>query len=117
MLTVTSAAQVDNLKVLSANSIDGLIISNRDLEDFSFDMTGRQALDILESDELKAFNEKHGDDIPILVEGRVGIIEVEDDGKSDPKNYIEQLQRAGATGAVVGGGLALDDTNILLGFS
>jgi indole-3-glycerol phosphate synthase len=143
MLTVTSAAQVDNLKVLSANSIDGLIISNRDvsqfntkskgesfvnfsyfpvlfsfqLEDFSFDMTGRQALDILESDELKAFNEKHGDDMPILVEGRVGIIEVEDDGKSDPKNYIEQLQRAGATGAVVGGGLALDDTNILLGFS
>lgn len=78
-------------------------------------MTGRQALDILESDELKAFKEKHGDDIPVLVEGRVGIIQVkDDDGNNDPKIYIEQLQRAGAMGAIVGGGLALDEASMPL---
>ena len=76
-------------------------------------MTGRQALDILESNELKVFKEKHGDDIPILVEGRVGIIQRSDgDVNNDPNIYIEQLQRAGATGAVVGGGLAFDETSI-----
>lgn len=115
LLTVTSAAQVENLNVLSANGIDGLIVSNRDLEDFSFDMTGRQALDILGSDELKAFMEKHGNDFPILVEGRVGIIQAkDDDGNSDSDIYIEQLKRAGATGAVVGGGLASDEGSIAL---
>ena len=78
-------------------------------------MTGRQALDILESDELKAFKEKHGDDIPVLVEGRVGIIQAkDDDGNNDPKIYIEQLQRAGAMGAIVGGGLALDEASMPL---
>jgi hypothetical protein len=76
-------------------------------------MTGRQALDILGSDELKAFKEKHGDEIPILVEGRVGIIEMkDDDGNKDPKIYIEQLKSAGATGAVIGGGLVLDESSI-----
>ena len=85
------------------------------LEDFSFDMTGRQALDILASDELKAFKEKHGDGVPILVEGRVGIIQgKDDDGNDDPKIYIEQLQRAGATGAIVGGALASDEASVSL---
>ena len=73
-------------------------------------MTGRQALDILESDELKAFKENHGDDIPILVEGRVGIIQSkDDDGNEDSDIYIQQLKRAGATGAIVGGGLVPDE--------
>ena len=31
MLTVTSAAQVENLNILAANSIDGLIVSNREV--------------------------------------------------------------------------------------
>jgi hypothetical protein len=78
-------------------------------------MTGRQALDILGSDELKAFKEKHGDDIAILVEGRVGIIQTkDDDGNNDPKIYIEQLKRAGATGAIIGGGLVSDESGISL---
>lgn len=80
------------------------------LEDFSFDMTGRQALDILDSDAIKAFKEKHGDDTPILVEGRVGIIRI--DGDDDPSTYINMLKSAGATGAVVGGGLSSDETSI-----
>ena len=75
-------------------------------------MTGLQALNILESEELKTFKEKYGENIPILAEGRVGIIQVADDnGNYNPKSYIEQLKRAGATGAVVGGGLALDDAS------
>jgi len=115
MLTVTSTAQIENFNVLGANSINGLIISNRNLEDFSFDMTGRQALDILESDELKSFKEKHGDNFPVLVEGRVGIIDGTDGNDSgDPKTYIEQLKDAGATGAVVGGGLVSDEIGISL---
>ena len=33
MLTVTSAAQVENLNALSANSIDGIIVSNRNVSE------------------------------------------------------------------------------------
>mmetsp|Transcript_678 Transcript_678/g.1632 ORF Transcript_678/g.1632 Transcript_678/m.1632 type:complete len:83 (-) Transcript_678:2490-2738(-) len=69
-------------------------------------MTGNQALSILRSEEMKTFKEKHGDDIPILVDGRVGIIQSNDDqGEENFKAYIEQLKLAGATGAVIGGGL------------
>eukprot|EP00536_Pseudo-nitzschia_multiseries_P013466 jgi/Psemu1/211723/e_gw1.576.47.1 len=113
MLTVTSVAQVENLKLLSEGSVCGLIVSNRELEDFSFDMTGSQALNILKSEEIKAFLEKHGDDIPILVEGRVGIIQAKDeDGNEDSKTYIKQLRLAGATGAVVGGALVSDEFDL-----
>mmetsp|Transcript_63521 Transcript_63521/g.73073 ORF Transcript_63521/g.73073 Transcript_63521/m.73073 type:complete len:1022 (+) Transcript_63521:83-3148(+) len=115
LLTVTSAAQVKNLDVLAANSISGLIVSNRELEDFSFDTTGLQALNILRSDELKVFREKHGSDIPVLVEGRVGIIQSKDNnGDEHPHVYIQQLKDAGATGAVVGGGLVPDEAGISL---
>ena len=88
------------------------------MEDFSFDMTGKQALELLNSDALKEFKEKHGDDIPILVEGRVGIIKSsfsssskndDDDASSGSSstimNYIEELRSAGATGAIIGGGV------------
>lgn len=81
-------------------------------------MTGRQALNILESDELKALKEKHGDDIPILVEGRVGIIRaIDSDGNEDSMTYIKQLKYAGATGAVVGGGLVSDELDLTLASS
>mmetsp|Transcript_19627 Transcript_19627/g.41311 ORF Transcript_19627/g.41311 Transcript_19627/m.41311 type:complete len:1038 (-) Transcript_19627:2563-5676(-) len=118
MLTITSIVQLENLKVLPKGSMSGLIVSNRELEDFSFDMTGRQALNILESDELKALKEKHGDDIPILVEGRVGIIRaIDSDGNEDSMTYIKQLKYAGATGAVVGGGLVSDELDLTLASS
>ncbi len=72
-------------------------------------MTGQQALRILESDELKIFREKHGRDMPILVEGRVGIIEsMDENGKGSSSAYVQKLQNAGATGAIVGGGLVAD---------
>lgn len=63
-------------------------------------------MSILQSDELHKFKEKHGSDIPILVEGRVGIITAKDDnGNEDAQVYIQQLKNAGASGAIVGGGL------------
>lgn len=72
-------------------------------------------MSILKSDELKVFREKHGSDIPVLVEGRVGIILSKDDnGNEDPHVYIQQLKDAGATGAVVGGGLVPDEAGISL---
>ena len=116
LVTVTSEAQIEVLNKLPPNSLDGLIVSNRQLEDFQFDMTGQQALDLLKSDVLPEFLERHGDDCIVLVEGRVGIIEREGKG-SGPMGYVEELKAAGATGAIVGGGLSAmssDETADLL---
>jgi indole-3-glycerol phosphate synthase len=108
-VTVTSTKQIEDLSILPAGSIKGIIVSNRNLEDFSFDMTGQQALDILMSEAALKFREKHGNDnTAILVEGRVGI--VTGDGAS-PQDYIKRLKEAGAIGAIVGTGLVPDDVN------
>jgi hypothetical protein len=82
-------------------------------------MTGQQALRILESKALSAFREKHGHDMPVLVEGRVGIIESNiENGKGSAYAYMQQLHDAGATGAIVGGGLVPDEAmEALLRFS
>ncbi|KAL9187355.1 hypothetical protein ACHAXT_001458 [Thalassiosira profunda] len=100
--SVTSEVQIEMLSKLGAGSIVALIVSNRDLETFDFDESGEQALGLLKSDALKAFQEKNGDDVPILVEGRVGIVESEGDNVS----YIQALKDNGAFGAIVGGGVA-----------
>ena len=72
-------------------------------------MTGEQALNILKSDEMKEFRAKHGDDIPVLVEGRVGVIERGGKKEKNAMNYLKELKDAGAIGVVVGGGLASSD--------
>jgi indole-3-glycerol phosphate synthase len=109
LATVTTEVQIKDITNLPEGSINGLIVSNRELEDFSFDMSGEQALRLLRSDALKEFRSKHGDDVPVLIEGRVGIIETSDENdKASAANYVEALKEAGASGAVVGGGLALD---------
>ena len=70
-------------------------------------MTGEQALRLLQGEGLKEVREKHGDDIPVLVEGRVGVIERADsEGNVSTTQYLEELRDAGATGVIVGGGLA-----------
>jgi indole-3-glycerol phosphate synthase len=107
--TVTSIKQIQNLNILPAGSVKGLIVSNRNLEDFSFDMTGQQALDILTSQAMMEFREKHGNDnIAILAEGRVGLI-TGGEGAS-PQDYINKLQEAGTIGAIVGTGLVPDES-------
>jgi hypothetical protein len=78
-------------------------------------MTGNQALEILKSSELESFREKHGHKVPILVEGRIGIIRHDDAANSDDNMidpviaYIKKLEDAGAIGAIVGGGIAEND--------
>mmetsp|Transcript_985 Transcript_985/g.1340 ORF Transcript_985/g.1340 Transcript_985/m.1340 type:complete len:347 (+) Transcript_985:217-1257(+) len=104
LVTVTSTVQIEALIKLSKGSVDGLILSNRELEDFSFDMSGRQVLDLLKSDSLKKFKEHHGENVPVLAEGRIGIIERD----GNYRTYIEELEEAGATGAIIGGALAVE---------
>lgn len=103
--SVTSEVQIRALSKLSGG-IDAISLSNRYLETFAFDNTGAQVLDLLSSDALKEYKEKNPETV-VLVEGRVGIIEIED-GKGDKSAslYIEALKSAGAMGAFVGGGLA-----------
>ena len=108
-VTVTSTKQIEDLGILPTGSIKGLIVSNRNLEDFSFDLTGRQALDVLNSKAMKGFREKHGDDnIAILVEGRIGLVTGEEG--TSPQDYINKLKEAGAIGAIVGAGLVPDES-------
>jgi len=100
--SVTSEVQIEMLSKLGPGSIHALVVSNRELETFDFDDSGEQALSLLKSEALQSFREKHGSDVPILVEGRVGIIERD----GDNAGYIKALKEAGAFGAIVGGGIA-----------
>lgn len=103
LATVTSEVQLRAIANLPAGSVQAIIVSNRELEDFGFDMTGQQALNLLKSQALKETLEKH--DVPVLVEGRVGLIEGSDGSSA---SYLKDLKEAGATGAIVGGGLIAD---------
>lgn len=109
--SVTSEVQLRSL-MKCAKDISAVSVSNRDLETFSFDNTGSQALSLLKSDAIKALRELNPDLI-ILAEGRVGLIM---DEQNDHTSYINELQNAGAHGAIIGGALASmkDDLNNLL---
>uniref|UniRef100_A0A7S2LEG4 indole-3-glycerol-phosphate synthase n=1 Tax=Skeletonema marinoi TaxID=267567 RepID=A0A7S2LEG4_9STRA len=102
LASVTSEVQIEMLTKLGPGSIHALVLSNRELETFDFDGSGEQALSLLKSEALKAFREKHGSDVPILVEGRVGLIERD----GDNAGYIKALKENGAFGAIIGGGIA-----------
>jgi indole-3-glycerol phosphate synthase len=110
LATVTSEVQVDTIvSSLPKLNLQGIIVSNRQLEDYSFDMSGEQALRILRSPAMKDLREKHGENnMIVLVEGRVGIIE----RKKSILSYIKELKEAGAMGAIVGGGLAPASTSL-----
>lgn len=116
--SVTSEVQIDSVTKLSKGSLHAIVASNRDLESFSFDESGDQAINLLHSDAMQSFRNIHGKDFPTLVEGRVGIITADDgsiDGAKTSETYIKKIQSAGAIGAIVGGGVALnrvDDGNI-----
>mgnify|MGYP006897423052 CR=1 FL=1 len=106
LITVTSTTQLAVLATLP--TLDGVIVSNRLLEDFSYDMTGQQALDLLKSSELEILKEKHAN-LLILAEGRLGIIGAEKEGA---RTYLQQLKDAGAHGGIMGGGLAVDGMSL-----
>lgn len=70
-------------------------------------MTGEQALTLLKSEAMGDVRAAHGEDILVLVEGRVGVIERPNhDGKQSTSRYLEELNEAGAIGVIVGGGLS-----------
>ncbi len=48
--------------------------------------------------------------MPILVEGRVGIVE----SGGDNKAYIQALKDAGALGAIIGGGMAIEEVALVV---
>ena len=111
-LSVSSEKQLQSVVSLSPGSVSAVVVSNRILEDFSFDESGEQALALLRSDAMKEFVAAHGD-APIFVEGRVGMIEREGaNGTKCAANYIKELKDAGAFGAFAAGGLADNDKSV-----
>jgi hypothetical protein len=87
-------------------------------QDFSFDMSGEQALTLLKSDALTALKEIHGDDLLVLAEGHVGIIKRSNDqGEMTSMKYLEELKGAGALGAIVASALAVDGKDSLKAYA
>jgi indole-3-glycerol phosphate synthase len=104
-VTVTTEVQMEAVtEVLDDASLDGLILSNRDLETFLVDETGKQVLDLLDGDAMKAWREKFVGG-KVLVEGRVGAI---GDG-AGRATYIRDVKERGADGCIMGRGLAVLD--------
>lgn len=118
LVTVTTQVQIQVLAESVAPKVgtilNGVIVSNRQLEDYSFDETGKQALLLLKSVAMQNLREAVSDDFVVLAEGGVGIIERTDEitGESDPSNYVRELAQAGAVGAIVGAGLAAADISV-----
>jgi hypothetical protein len=74
-------------------------------------MTGQQALDLLSGRAMADFQSRQAHAVPILVEGRVGIVSRSDDqGMSTASQYIKELKEAGAIGAIVGEGIIQDES-------
>ncbi|KAL7571499.1 hypothetical protein ACA910_020919 [Epithemia clementina (nom. ined.)] len=110
LAAVNSEVQLQSLADLPPGSIGAVVVSNREMEDFSFDLTGEQALNLLKSKALEEVRKVHGSDIPVLVEGRVGLIERFDSESDHPSvdAYLKELKAAGASGCIVAGGLVRD---------
>mmetsp|Transcript_22462 Transcript_22462/g.22777 ORF Transcript_22462/g.22777 Transcript_22462/m.22777 type:complete len:124 (-) Transcript_22462:208-579(-) len=108
VVSVTSQVQLQKVvDTLNAESIVALVLSNRNLEDFAFDDSGEQALGMLSSQAITRFREKFGSDLPVLVEGRVGLIEKD----HDVCGYIQALKENGASGAIIGEALAVSSND------
>eukprot|EP00550_Attheya_septentrionalis_P012991 CAMPEP_0198306318 /NCGR_PEP_ID=MMETSP1449-20131203/58353_1 /TAXON_ID=420275 /ORGANISM="Attheya septentrionalis, Strain CCMP2084" /LENGTH=524 /DNA_ID=CAMNT_0044008869 /DNA_START=1045 /DNA_END=2616 /DNA_ORIENTATION=+ len=109
LAVVTSEVQIRSVTQLAPGGITALVISNRELENFAFDESGEQALKLLKSDALAEFRTKHGAEVPILVDGRVGIITRpnKENGNPSTLEYINELKENGAMGAIVSGGLVV----------
>ena len=110
LATVNSEVQLQAIADLPIGTINAVVVSNREMEDFSFDISGEQALNLLRSEAMGNARTVHGRDIPIFVEGRVGLIQREDESSNEPNviTYLNELKAAGASGCIVGGGLVRD---------
>eukprot|EP00522_Entomoneis_paludosa_P010453 CAMPEP_0172446954 /NCGR_PEP_ID=MMETSP1065-20121228/6379_1 /TAXON_ID=265537 /ORGANISM="Amphiprora paludosa, Strain CCMP125" /LENGTH=1008 /DNA_ID=CAMNT_0013198143 /DNA_START=88 /DNA_END=3114 /DNA_ORIENTATION=+ len=108
LASVTSEVQLQALAELPKGAITAVVVSNRELEDFSVDMTGGQALKLLRSRAMEKVREVHPD-IPVFAEGGVGAIErPPGSDENSPGSYLEELKHAGASGCIVGRGLVKD---------
>uniref|UniRef100_A0A7S3DV71 indole-3-glycerol-phosphate synthase n=1 Tax=Entomoneis paludosa TaxID=265537 RepID=A0A7S3DV71_9STRA len=107
LASVTSEVQLQALAELPKGAIAAVVVSNRELEDYSVDMTGDQALNLLRSSAMEKVREVH--DIPVFAEGGVGAIErPPGSDENSPGSYLEELKHAGASGCIVGRGLVKD---------
>jgi indole-3-glycerol phosphate synthase len=108
VVVVSSEVQLDRVVAsdMKTSLISALIVSNRNWEDFSIDETGEQALALLRSTSMTSFRTRFGPDVPILVDGGVGLIEKEE----STSKYIDALKEAGARGAIVGRALASESS-------
>jgi len=75
---------------------DAIFVSNREWEDFSIDKTGKRALEVLRSKEMKEFMEKNPETV-VMIEGGVGT--VGGDG------YLKEVRKEGAVGGILGSAL------------
>ena len=93
LATVLLAKQIERIGMLPDGSVEGLIVSNRtNLEDFSVDLSGRQALDIMDSDEIKQYRDKNPN-VAILADVCIGIVIVTGNATGgSPEEYIKQLR-------------------------
>lgn len=109
LASVTSEVQLETLTDLPEGAISAVLVSNRDLEDFSLDMSGEQALRLLKSPGLSKLRAIQGDDTPVFVEGGVGVIERSDaGGQRNVGVYLTEIRAAGAHGCIIGRGLVKD---------
>lgn len=106
IVSVSSEVQLKRVNSVLVGGIVALIVSNRNWEDLSVDESGHQALQLLRSDAMALFRLKFPT-VPILVEGRIGLIE---HGGSSTE-YIKALKQSGASGAIVGSALAATGRN------
>lgn len=67
LVIVTSTRHFENFGVF----LTGI---NRNLEDFPIDTTGRQALELLESNALTKLRETQANDVAVFVKGCAGIL-------------------------------------------
>jgi indole-3-glycerol phosphate synthase len=98
IVAVTSEVQIRQVLNLDRGSVSAMILSNLNLEDFTYDNTGNQALGLLESEALKELKVKLGPELPVFVDFR---LLPEMTGDFSVEAYTEKLMALGATGSIV----------------
>ena len=96
-LTVTSEEQIRRVLMLDPEYISALIVSNLNLEDFTYDSSGNQALKLLECEALKEAKASLGKEFPIFVDFRL-IPEMS--GELSVDEYNQNLLHLGVTGSI-----------------
>lgn len=97
LVKVTSEQQIRQVMNLDSALVSAVILSNLNLEDFSYDQSGHQALDLLRSEGLRELKAKAAPGFPVFVDFTL-LPDVSGDMSID--TYTEKLIALGATGAI-----------------